>query len=85
MAKLYCFVSECIAEFKTSKTVSVSLPLEARTASTVLRWKQLDNSGNGYDEWAIDSIRITDSVTFAVSDMIGNILVERFDSRFSTP
>jgi hypothetical protein len=67
-------------QFKTSTKVSVSLPQRARTNSTVLRWRQLDNSGNNYDEWAIDSIRIKNTIPVYSYDMIENIVVERFDS-----
>jgi hypothetical protein len=72
-------------QFKIATTVTASLPLQARTAGTVLRWRQLDNSGNGYDEWAIDSIRILDSVSTNAPEEIGNMIAERFDSTFSTP
>ena len=42
-----------------AKTVVITLPVGARTTGTVLRWRQLSHSGSGYDEWAIDHIRIT--------------------------
>lgn len=45
--------------YSSSQTVSVTLTSSSKTASTVLRWRQLSHSGKDYDEWAIDHIRIT--------------------------
>ena len=33
-----------------------------KTDSTVLRWRQLSNSGYNQDEWAIDHIRISGTI-----------------------
>lgn len=46
-------------DYTTAREVTVELPFEARTESTVLRWRQLDNSGNAYDEWGIDRIIVS--------------------------
>ncbi|MFY0671900.1 MAG: PKD domain-containing protein [Bacteroidia bacterium] len=40
---------------------SVQIPTAAQTASTRFRWIQFSNSGSGYDEWAIDDIKVTTS------------------------
>ncbi len=41
---------------------TVALPMAARTASTRFRWRQLSNSGVGFDHWAIEDVRIIASV-----------------------
>ena len=38
--------------------VSVPIPAGAQTASTRFRWRQLANSGNNQDNWAIDNVYI---------------------------
>lgn len=37
---------------------SVSVPVSAVSLSTQFRWRQLANSGAGFDAWAIDNVRI---------------------------
>ena len=41
---------------------TVALPMAAKTASTRFRWRQLSNSGVGFDHWAIEDVRIAASV-----------------------
>ncbi|XP_062500990.1 reelin-like [Corticium candelabrum] len=48
--------------YKTSTTVTVILPLPSRTSSTSLRWRQLSHDGTDLDVWALDHIRIQESV-----------------------
>lgn len=38
--------------------VSNTIPVGARTSNTLFRWRQLSNSGSGYDQWALDDVRI---------------------------
>ena len=52
----------CVLGYKTARLVTIILPPAAQAAATTIRWRQLLNSGNSFDEWAIDAIRITDSV-----------------------
>ena len=46
-------------DYWSAQMVTIALPAATKTASTVLRWRQLSNSGYGLDEWAIDHVRIT--------------------------
>ena len=48
-----------LAGYTLPQTVSVVLSDASKTASTVLRWRQLKHNGKSYDEWAIDHIRIS--------------------------
>ena len=51
-----------VLAYKTSTTVTVILPLPSRTSSTSLRWRQLSHDGTDLDVWALDHIRIQESV-----------------------
>ena len=47
-------------EFYTDwTTVTQLIPLFAQTNNTSFRWRQLEHSGEGYDEWALDNVKIT--------------------------
>jgi FG-GAP-like repeat/Immunoglobulin domain/IPT/TIG domain/Immunoglobulin I-set domain len=39
--------------------ISTNLPAAARSASTLLRWRQLSNSGSASDHWALDDVNIS--------------------------
>lgn len=39
--------------------ISEPIPQGAISSSTYFRWRQLSNSGSGYDNWALDDIKIT--------------------------
>ncbi|XP_062500706.1 reelin-like [Corticium candelabrum] len=69
------------SDYRTAKTVNVNLPTSAQTKATTLRWRQLSNSGSGFDEWAIDHIlvanlvfisRVIFSENFDTTPTIGN-------------
>jgi len=38
--------------------VSVDIPTAARTTNTMFRWRQLSNSGSGFDHWALDDVAV---------------------------
>ncbi|MEQ8970434.1 MAG: S8 family serine peptidase [Coleofasciculus sp. C1-SOL-03] len=47
-------------EFYTDwTTITEVIPLFAQTNNTSFRWRQLENNGVGYDEWALDNVEIT--------------------------
>lgn len=47
-------------EFYTDwTTITELIPLFAQTNNTSFRWRQLENNGVGYDEWALDNVKIT--------------------------
>ncbi|XP_065846380.1 reelin-like isoform X2 [Oscarella lobularis] len=48
--------------YQNNQYAEVFLPLEARTASTTIRWRQLQHDGYWNDEWSINNIRFTGSV-----------------------
>ncbi len=39
-------------------TISEAIPTAAQTSNTSFRWRQLTNSGVGFDEWGLDNIKI---------------------------
>ncbi|MCX6872186.1 MAG: choice-of-anchor D domain-containing protein, partial [Verrucomicrobia bacterium] len=43
---------------RTWQTIVVGIPTAAQTATTQFRFRQLANSGDGYDNWAIDDVVI---------------------------
>ena len=67
-------------EYTSAKDVVVSVPTSAATSSTVLRWRQLSNSGSQTDEWALDKIQVTDVISVSTT-----IFSERFDTVPSVP
>ncbi|PSR02856.1 MAG: hypothetical protein BRD50_06780, partial [Bacteroidetes bacterium SW_11_45_7] len=55
------------------------IPQSARTSSTRFRWRQLSNSGSGFDHWAVDDVAVDlfsgsplnpDSGTVAIDDSV---------------
>jgi reelin len=48
-------------EYRSAQTVTIAVPTSVKTENTVLRWRQLSNSGYYEDVWAIDHIQITGS------------------------
>ncbi|MGV3663715.1 MAG: choice-of-anchor D domain-containing protein [Prosthecobacter sp.] len=48
---------------RTWQQVAVAIPAQAQTSSTSFRWRQLSNSGAGYDHWAIEDVVISETVT----------------------
>lgn len=47
--------------------VEVDIPIGAQTAVTRFRWRQLSNSGNNQDNWALDNVyigKLTDDLAF---------------------
>ncbi len=38
--------------------LTVDIPVAAQTANTSFRWRQLSNSGTGYDQWALDDVGV---------------------------
>ena len=40
-------------------TISEAIPQVAQTSNTSFRWRQLTNSGVGFDEWGLDNIKIS--------------------------
>lgn len=36
----------------------LAVPVAAESATTSIRWRQLSNSGSGFDQWAIDNVEI---------------------------
>ncbi len=47
------------AAFPNWTNVTVAVPSAAQTTSTRFRWTQLNNSGAGTDNWALDNVMIT--------------------------
>lgn len=45
--------------FGTFTTVTEPVPAAAQSASAKFRWRQLSNTGNNFDNWAIDNVSIT--------------------------
>ena len=72
--------------YGTAQTVTINLPIAAKTTSTTLRWRQLGHSGLTYDEWAIDHVKLT-SVTAVKTDTTTNVVVfsDTFDSAPTIP
>ena len=62
--------------------MTIAIPSAAKTASTVLQWRQLDNSGSSYDEWALDHVYITGYVD---KNPLITIFSEDFDQTPSFP
>ena len=51
--------------------ITVDIPAGASTASTRFRWTQVADSGNGFDNWSIDNVTISeysDTLTLAYPD-----------------
>jgi len=44
--------------YTTWTHVTVGIPVAAQTAATQFRWRQLSNSGLGFDHWALDEVRV---------------------------
>lgn len=59
------------AAYPDFTNISVTVPPPAQTAATHFRWRQLANSGNDQDNWALDNIQIgalnTSALAFAWS------------------
>ncbi len=57
------------AAYPEFTNITVSVPPAAQTAATHFRWRQLANSGNNQDNWALDNIQIgalnTEAIAFA--------------------
>ena len=66
------------AAYTTAQTVSIPLPAVVKTTGIVLRWRQLSNSGSGFDEWAIDHIRIAGNPQSQVPTASGSLFREDF-------
>lgn len=47
---------------RTWQLISVPIPVAARTAETQFRWRQLDNSGSGFDHWALDDVNVSNVI-----------------------
>jgi hypothetical protein len=47
-----------VGNFANFTTVNEAIPAAAQTVTTLLRWRQLSNSGNTYDNWSLDNINI---------------------------
>ena len=56
------------AAYPDFTNISVNVPPAAQTAATHFRWRQLANSGNNQDNWALDNIQIgalnTEAIAF---------------------
>ncbi len=48
-----------VNNYPTFSLVQRAIPLAAQTPSTRFRWRQISNSGFGYDNWAIDAVSIS--------------------------
>ena len=68
--------------YTTATTVTITLPSDALATDTMLRWRQLDNSGSSYDEWALDDITVTGLGKVATTNYI---IIEDFNSTSSIP
>ena len=44
------------SSFEQFTTITSSIPDDAQTANTILRWRQITHSGIGQDNWALDNI-----------------------------
>jgi hypothetical protein len=43
--------------------IQTSIPVAAQSGATLLRWRQLSNSGASFDHWALDDIRVSAAPT----------------------
>ncbi len=43
-------------DFTSWTTLTETVPTAAQTSSTSFRWRQVNHSGNGFDNWAIDNV-----------------------------
>ena len=59
--------------------VEVDIPTAARTTATQFRWIQPNNSGTGFDQWAIDNVDITVSGSAAGDDRVEVIFTNAAD------
>jgi uncharacterized membrane protein len=50
---------------RTWQSVVVGIPVAAQTVSTRFRWRQLSNSGSGFDHWAIEDVQIGPAISTA--------------------
>lgn len=46
--------------FGTFTRVTEPIPSDAATSATLFRWVQPDHSGNGFDNWAIDDVNVSE-------------------------
>jgi len=53
-------------EFYNWTLVSLPIPTEARLPAVYFRWRQLANSGSGYDHWALDDTLIAQELPMPV-------------------
>jgi hypothetical protein len=67
--------------YASATTVTVTLPPDALGSGTMLRWRQLTNSGSSHDEWALDDVTVTGLGKVAATNYI---IIEDFDSTSST-
>ncbi|MEW6470609.1 MAG: hypothetical protein AB1458_16990, partial [Bacteroidota bacterium] len=49
------------------KLITESIPVAAQTVNTLFRWRQVLNSGLGFDNWSIDDVTINSSPNPAIT------------------
>ena len=54
--------------FTTWTTITETIPTAAQTNNTNFRWRQIANSGNGFDNWALDNVDIGPLVLDTIVD-----------------
>ena len=56
-----------ILAYRTPTLVSIDIPSGAWTRQTALRWRQLSNTGEQFDTWALNDVIITGVVDVKTS------------------
>jgi C1A family cysteine protease len=62
----YCFWTQ----------VQISIPAAACSSSTLFRWRQLSNSGDSFDHWTLDDVRITGGISPSITQQPQSIRVQ---------
>ena len=73
----------CALEFLHFGTVSLRIPVAAKTAGTLLRWRQLGNSSN--TTWMLDDIVVTSVVSVVQQTLEGEMPLSFSEDFDSTP
>lgn len=56
-----------VDSFSNFKLITEAIPLAAQTLNTMFRWRQILNSGSGFDNWAIDDVIINNVPNTAIT------------------
>lgn len=81
-----CFITYIIIvnvslDYMKAQTVAITIPANAKTSNTIIRWRQLYHGGTSYDKWAIDNVQLMDNTT-TIKDP--NVEIILFSDNFDT-